>query len=69
MREWMVIEDSMKNGVFATDEQRKIKGYIPMDVAEGLLGRKLDGTQWFTADEGKLMRAHPEWKRGDKPPK
>lgn len=63
MREWLVIESSMKNGVFAPDEARMPKGYIPRDVAEGLLGRSLDGTQWFTREEGQLMRAHPEWRR------
>lgn len=29
----------------------------------GLLGRKLDGTQWFSREEGQLMRAHPEWRK------
>lgn len=62
-REWFVIEDSMKNAVFASDEQRNAKGYIPKDVAEGLLGRKLDGVQWFSREEGQLMRAHPEWRK------
>jgi hypothetical protein len=61
VREWLVIESSMKNGVFVSEEQRTRKAYIPRDVAEGLLGRKLDGTQWFTREEGQLMRAHPEW--------
>ena len=63
MREWLVIEDSMANAVFATEEQRTRKGYIPRDVAEGLLGRSMDGIQWFTAEEGRLLRAHPEWRR------
>lgn len=63
LREWMVIEDSRKNGVFAPDEAKTVKGYIPRDVAEGLLGRSLDGVQWFTKEEGQLMRAHPEWRR------
>lgn len=68
MREWLVIEDSAKNMVFANEDQRNARGYIPRDVAEGLLGRSMDGIQWFTAAEGKLMRAHPEWRRGDSPP-
>lgn len=63
MREWMVIEDSRKNGVFAPEEAQTPKGYIPRDVAEGLLGRGLEGVQWFTREEGQLMRAHPEWRR------
>ena len=62
MREWLVIESSMKNAVFIPDEVRHYKGYIPRDVAESLLGRDLSGTQWFTAAEDKLMRAHPEWR-------
>lgn len=63
MREWLVIEDSRKKGVFATEEMQRPKGYIPRDVAEGLLGRDLGGTEWFTKEEGQLMRAHPEWSR------
>ena len=64
MREWLVIESSMKNAVFATEEQRKRKGYIPRDVAEKLLGRAIeDGRyEWFTREEGERMRAHPEWR-------
>ena len=62
MREWLVIEDSMKNAVFASEKQRTCRGYIPRDVAEGLLCRSLDGVQFFTREEGQLMRAHPEWR-------
>lgn len=61
-REWFVIEDSRKNGVFAPDEARKIKGYIPRDVAESICGRDLSGTQYFTRQEGEWMREHPEWR-------
>lgn len=61
MREWLVIESSMKNGVFAPADAQIPKGYIPRDVAEALLGRSLEGNQWFTREEGQLMRAHPEW--------
>ena len=61
-REWLVIEDSAKNMVFASDEQRTRKGYIPRDVVEPLLGRKIRSPEWFTAEEGRLMRAHPEWR-------
>jgi hypothetical protein len=32
MREWLVIEDSMRNSVFASDDTRNRKGYIPRDV-------------------------------------
>lgn len=66
MREWLVIESSMKNAVFVPDEERERKGYIPRDAAEALLGRKLDGDVWFTREESASMRAHPEWR--DSPP-
>jgi hypothetical protein len=62
MREWLVIEDSMAKAVFATEEQRNRKGYIPRDVAETLLGRSMDGTVWFTAQESATLRSHPEWR-------
>jgi len=61
MREWLVIEDSRKNGVFMDKALLKPTGYIPRDVAERLLGRRMDGTQWFTSEESDLMRAQPEW--------
>lgn len=62
MTEWLVIEDSRKNAVFAPKEARTPKGYIPRDVAEQLLGRILEGTQWFTREESARMRASPEWR-------
>lgn len=62
MREWLVIEDSAKNMVFASEEQRTRKAYIPRDEAEKLLGRDLGGTVWFTREDGEKMRAHPEWR-------
>lgn len=66
MREWLVIESSFKRTVFASDEQRTAKpGYIPRDVAEPLLGRKIatgNNYEWFTREEGDLMRNHPEWR-------
>ena len=61
-REWLIIESSMKNGVFASDEIRQRKGYIPRDVAERLLGRDLGTVTWFSKDESAAMRAHPEWR-------
>ena len=61
--EWLVIESSMKNGVFAPPDAAVPRGYIPRDVAEGLLRRSMEGTQWFTREEGQLLRAHPEWRR------
>lgn len=61
MREWFVIEDSRKNAVFAPDDARKPKGLIPRDVAERVLGRKLDGACWFTKEESNLLRQQPEW--------
>lgn len=61
MREWLVIEDSRKNGVFAPEEAKTVKGYIPRDVAERVLGRRLEVNCWFTREDGELMRAQPEW--------
>ena len=62
MREWLVIENSRAYGVFAPDNMKKIMGYIPRDVVEPLLGRNMEGTIWFTKDEGELMRKHPMWR-------
>ncbi len=62
MREWLVIDNSWKYGIFATDDQKKPKGYIPRDVAEDLLGRDLGGMTWFTREESAKMHAHPEWR-------
>lgn len=62
MREWLVIESSWKNAVFASDEDQKPRGYIPRDVAEPLLGRPLDGTVFFTREESDRMRSHAEWR-------
>ena len=61
-REWLVIEDSRKNGVFAPQDAKYPRGYIPRDVAEQLLGRSMADTQWFSQEEAEKMRAHPEWK-------
>ncbi len=62
VREWLVIESSMKHGVFIPPEVRDAKGYIPRDVAETLLGRNLSGMIWFTREESKTMRTHPKWR-------
>lgn len=62
MREWLVIEDSRKNAVFAPPEAQKPRGYIPRDAAERLLGCDLGGTYWFTREQCTLMRQHPEWR-------
>jgi hypothetical protein len=62
MREWLVIENSRKNSVFADDDARKPMGYIPRDVVEPLLGKTIEGTVWFTKEDGERMRAHPEWR-------
>lgn len=62
MREWLVIEASWKNAVFAGDDAKAPGGYIPRDAAEALLGRSMVGTVWFTREEGEKMRAHPEWR-------
>ena len=61
-REWLVIESSMKNSVFAPDDARHPLGYIPRDAAEALLGRDLGAIVWFTREESTAMRAHPEWR-------
>lgn len=61
MREWLVIEDSRKNTVFAPDESKIPRGYIPRDAAEALLDRDLGGCVWFTQEDSEKMRAHPEW--------
>lgn len=62
MREWLVIENSWKNSVFADDDAKTPIGYIPRDAAEQLLGRDLSGTVWFTREDGERMRQHPEWR-------
>ena len=62
MREWLIIEDSRKNGVFAPAESQTPKGYIPRDTAEALLGRDLGGTVWFTREESDRLRRSPEWR-------
>lgn len=33
-REWLVIESGQKHAVFASDEARNQRGYIPRDVAD-----------------------------------
>lgn len=66
MREWLIIESSMKNAVFVTPEERERKGYIPRDVAEDICGRSLSGQQWFTREESTAMHAHLKWR--DTPP-
>ena len=66
-REWLVIEDTMKNAVFAPEGSETPKGYIPRDVAEKLLGRDLGGTVWFSKEDSRRMREHPEW-RDTEPP-
>lgn len=62
LREWLVIESSMSKGVFISEEERTRKGYIPRDVAEAILGRSMEGTQWFTREESEVLRRHPEWR-------
>lgn len=60
LREWLVIEGSRKNAVFAPEEAKAVKGYIPRDVAERVLARSMEGNQWFTSEESDLMRQQPE---------
>lgn len=69
MREWLVIESARARAVFADGEER-VKGYIPRDVAEPLLGRKIAGAgevEWFTDVDSEKMRAHPEWRTTEPP--
>lgn len=61
MREWLVIESSGKNSVFARPDMKPV-GYIPRDSAESLLGRDLGGNVWFTVEDTRKMKAHPEWR-------
>lgn len=61
-REWLVIESSGKNAVFAADSDKVPRGYIPRDAAERLLGRDLGGRVWFTREDSEKMRGHPEWR-------
>lgn len=61
MREWLVIERSSKNSVFAPDDAKKPVGYIPRATAEALLGRLLGGTVWFSKEDSDKLRSHPEW--------
>lgn len=61
MREYLIIESSRKNGVFASDEDQKPLGYIPREAAEEICGRSMRGHQWFTAEESEKMRNHPDW--------
>lgn len=70
MREWLVIENSFKNAVFAPDDAKKPVGYIPRDVVEGELGITIerDGrVTWFSREDRDKMRAHREW-RDEEPP-
>lgn len=59
-----MIENSWKNAVFAPDDAKTPRGYIPRDVVEQLLDLVIeDGrTTWFTKEDGEKMRAHPEWR-------
>lgn len=67
MREWLVIESTYKNAVFASEDVKKPRGYIPRDVAETLLGKDLGGTVWFSEKESAALRAHPEWSDTEPP--
>ncbi len=62
MCEWLVIESSGKNAVFAPDDAKRPTGYVPRDAAERLLGRDLGGLVWFTKEESEKMRRLPEWR-------
>ena len=65
MREWLVIESSYKNAVFAPDSAKEPSGYIPRDVVESDLGIRIepDGRcTWFTREDGEKMRVHSEWR-------
>lgn len=60
MREWLVIESTMKRAVFAGPDAEKVH-YIPRDVAEKLLCRDLGGMVWFNREESELLASAPEW--------
>lgn len=60
-REWLIVESSMKHGVFVPDDAKVPRGYIPRDAAEQILGRDLGGNVWFTQADCDAMRVHPEW--------
>jgi hypothetical protein len=62
MCEWLVIESSRKNSIWASEFDKQPMGYIPRDVAEKLLGRDLSGMVWFRKNESERMREHPEWR-------
>jgi len=64
MREWYVIENSRNRTVFSGPDE--IFGYIPRDVVENELGIPHRKCMWFTREQSKAMRAHPEW-RTDEP--
>lgn len=68
-REWLVIENSWSRSIFATEHDRQVSGYIPRDVAEHLLGRSMEGAQWFSKDDSDKLRAHPEWSDVEPPNK
>ena len=72
MREWLVIENSTKNCVFASDDAKTPRGYIPRDVVEGELCIKVESgyrCTWFSREDGEKMRAHPEWRETEPPGK
>lgn len=66
MREWLVIGKTAGRSVFATEEMRQSRGYIPRDVVEGELGIKVESEEgrctWFRREDCERMRAHPEWR-------
>lgn len=66
MREWLVIESTKKNGIFAEEKENR-RGYIPRDVVQRMFGKELDDIVWFSKEESAAMRAHPEW-RDTEPP-
>lgn len=61
-REWLVIENSWSRGIFATEADKLPSGFIPREAAEHVLGRSMEGAQWFSKEDGEKMRAHPEWR-------
>jgi hypothetical protein len=70
VREWLVIEKSWKNSVFADDDAKIPMGYIPRNVVERELGIRIEGEgrcTWFSREDGARMRAHPEWRTTEPP--
>ena len=63
MKEYWVIEESRTGSVFGPGHGEAIKGYIPRSVGEKIIGHKTKkgACVWFTSEQAKAMREHPEF--------